>query len=83
MDSQVAEVFKKMSGLLKGRLLKIGVDKIKLQSLPLTKLEHLGAIHILRNRGQGGGGSPRFITILHRGGSDRFITVLHRGGQAD
>jgi len=64
-----------------------------LKSLPINNIKHqcncylcsfyiLGAIHILRNRGQGGG-SPRFITILHRGGSDRFITVLHRGGQAD
>ena len=27
-----------------------------------------------------GGGSSRFITILHRGGSPQFITILHRGG---
>ena len=27
----------------------------------------------------GGEGSSRFITILHRGGSPQFITILHRG----
>ena len=39
----------------------------------------LGAVHILRNT-KWGGGSSRFITILHRGGSPEFITILHRGG---
>ena len=42
-------------------------------------MNQLGAVHILRNT-KWGGGSSRFITILHRGGSPEFITILHRGG---
>ena len=43
-------------------------------------LVQLGAVHILRNLGWGGG-SSRFITILHGGGSPQIITILHRWGE--
>ena len=39
-------------------------------------------MHILRNHGEGGGGSLQMITVLHKGGSSQMITVLHRGGPA-
>ena len=49
---------------------------------PLVHKNILGAVHILRNTGWGGlpdllqyymGGSPQFITILHRGGLESLL----------
>ena len=38
----------------------------------------LGAVHILRNTGIGGGGSSRFITVLQRGGLPNLYYVINR-----
>ena len=40
----------------------------------------LGAVHILRNTGWGGRGLPDLLQYYIGGGSPQFITILHRGG---
>ena len=45
----------------------------------VTMYKGLSIYYVIRD---GGEGSSRFITILHRGGSPQFITILHRGGSS-
>ena len=48
-------------------------------SSSVPPLSTLGAVHILRNLGWGGG-SSRFITILHRGGLPNLLQFYLGGG---